>query len=518
MNGADALISASHAAGIEVCFANPGTTEMAMVDAITRSKKLRPVLALFEGVASGAADGYARVSGKVASVMLHLGPGLANATANLHNARRAQSPVVNWVGDHTTWLLPHDPPLASDIAAIARGSSKWIRTTGTLAQLPFDAVAALEAAMSPVPGVATLILPADLQEASLPAGFQMPTPSLARPLARPPHPETIAATVRLLREAKSPLLFVGGTATDRKGLVDATRLAEAVSAKVLFEQFPRYTRREPGLPSPEKLGYLPFQARAQLAPHDVVVVLGAGTPVPFFGYGNDSPTLTAEGARVIEPAAGGADVHAVLAALCDAVSAKATHQAAVGTVDLPEPDGPLQPQSICQAIAKQLPENAIVVDEGITSSLALYPALAGARPHDYIACKGGSIGYGTPVATGAAVAAKGRRVIAYVGDGSALYTLQSLWTQAREGLDVTTVILANDKYAVLQMELMRAGGAIEGPGADLTELGRPSLDFEHLAKGYGVPGRTVRDVPALNKALRESFETPGPSLVSCAFG
>jgi acetolactate synthase-1/2/3 large subunit len=518
MNGADALVSASRAAGVDVCFANPGTTEMAMVDALTRSKSMRPVLALFEGVASGAADGYARVSGKPASVMLHLGPGLGNATANLHNARRAQSPVVTWVGDHATWLLPYDPPLATNIDAIARGASKWVRTSGTLDALPFDAVHAVEAAISPIAGVATLILPADLQEAPLPDGFVLPPAAPAKPVCRPISTEAIEQAARLIREAKSPLFFVGGPVTDKKGLVDATRLAEHVKGKVLFEQFPRFTRREPGLPSPEKLGYLPFQARGQLGDHDVVVVLGAGAPVPFFGYPGDSPKLVAQNARVVDPAEGGRDVHAVLAALCDSMGAPAKHRAATGRVEQSDPDGPLQPQTICQAIAKYLPENSIVVDEGITSSLALYPALTGAVPHDYIACKGGSIGYGTPVATGAAVAAPDRRVVAYVGDGSAMYTIQSLWTQARENLNVTTVILANEKYAVLQMELMRSGGSLEGPGADLTEIGRPVLDFEALAKGMGVPARSVRDIASLVKALKESFATPGPMLISCCFG
>jgi acetolactate synthase I/II/III large subunit len=478
---------------------------------------MRPVLALFEGVASGAADGYARISDKPASVMLHLGPGLGNATANLHNARRGQSPVVTWVGDHTTWLLPYDPPLASNIEAIARGTAKWVRTTGTLEALPFDAVAAVEAALSPVAGVATLIIPADFQEATLPDTYAMPPASLAKPIVRPLSTDAIEGTAKLAREAKRPLFFIGGPATNRQGLVDAARLAEKVGGAVMFEQFPRCTRREPGLPSPEKLGYLPFQARAQLAEYDVVVVLGAGTPVPFFGYPGESPKLVAENARVVDPAEGGRDVHAVLAALCDALGALKKPEKVAGRIEQTDPTGPLQPQTICQAIARYLPENAIVVDEGITSSLALYPALTGALPHEYIACKGGSIGYGTPVATGAAVAAPGRRVVTYAGDGSSLYTLQSLWTQAREGLDVTTIILANDKYAVLQMELMRAGGAIEGAGSHLTELGHPSLDFEFLAKGYGVPGRTVRDVDGLVKALKESFSTPGPMLISCVF-
>jgi acetolactate synthase-1/2/3 large subunit len=240
--------------------------------------------------------------------------------------------------------------------------------------------------------------------------------------------------------------------------------------------------------------------------------------VPFFGYPGDSPKLVSEAARVVDPAEGGRDVHAVLAALCDALGAPAAHKGAAGRVEQGDPEGPLQPQTICQAIARYLPENAIVVDEGITSSLALYPALTGAVPHDYIACKGGSIGYGTPVATGAAVAAPDRRVVAYVGDGSAMYTLQSLWTQAREGLNVTTVILANEKYAVLQMELMRSGGALEGPGSDLTEINRPPLDFELLAKGMGVTARTVRDTPSLIDALKKSFATPGPMLIACCFG
>jgi acetolactate synthase I/II/III large subunit len=517
MNGADALITASRGAGIEVCFANPGTTEMAMVNGLTRSRALRPVLVLFEGVAAGAADGYARVAGKPAVVLLHLGPGLGNATANLHNARRARAPVVTWVGDHATWVLPHDPPLASDIEAIARGTSKWVRTSPTTASVPFDAIEAIEAAISPACGVATLILRADLLEAALPEGFVPPAKGVPRPLARPTAPEAVADLLGLVRAAKSPLFFIGGPATDRAGLIDATRLAEHVGGKVLFEQFPRFTRREPGLPSPGKLAYFPQQARQQLAEHDLVVVIGATVPVPFFGYPGENPRLTTDSARVVDATCGAVDAHAVLAALCDAAGAPARHRGAVGRVEHDEPEGPLGPQTISRAIARHLPADAIVIDEGITGSAPLYPALAGGPPHDYLACKGGSIGFATPAATGAAIAAPGRRVVAYVGDGSAAYTLQSLWTQAREGLDVTTVVLANDRYAILQVELSRAGGALEGPGADLTELGRPSLDFEALARGYGVPARTVTDTAAFSRALRESFATPGPMLIACRY-
>lgn len=516
MNGADVLLEVSESLGVEVCFANPGTTEMALVDALSRRSGVRPILTLFEGVASGAADGYARIAGKPASVLLHLGPGLANASANLHNARRGQSPVVNWVGDHASWLVRHDPPLASDIEAIARGTSKWIRTARSLADLPVDAAEAVHAATAPVPGVATLILPADFAEAPWDAALPCPVVAPRAPAAVPEA--SIEAALRALRGAKNPLVLVGGVATDRTGLTDAARLAEALSATLLFDQFPRCARRAPDLPSPDKLGYLPFQARAQLQSHDVIALFGADEPVPFFGYAGDSPKLVPDGARVLVPAPPGTDVHAVLAALCDAAGAARAPRGVAGRAEKGAASGALQPDTVCASLARLLPEDAVVVDEGITSSLALYPALTGAAPHDYIASKGGSIGFATPVATGAAIAARGRRVVAYVGDGSAAYTLQSLWTQAREGLPVTTVVLVNDKYAILQMELMRAGGSLEGAGGALTELDRPPLDFEHLAGGFGVPARTVKDLAAFDRALEESFATPGPMLIACRFG
>jgi acetolactate synthase I/II/III large subunit len=518
MNGADALIAASAGAGMEVCFANPGTSEMAMVDALRRNKALRPVLVLFEGVASGAADGYARIAGKVAGVMLHLGPGLGNATANLHNARRAQSPVVNWVGDHSTWLLPHDPCLASNIDAIARGSSQWVRTTRTLEDLPFDAVEAMQAAYGPVAGVATLIVPMDFAEAPLADGFVLPAATPARPLPRPLATREIEALAKALREAKSPLVLLGGPASDARGLRLGAAIAEAVGGKVLFEQFPRCARREPGLPSPDKLGYLPFMARGQLGEHDVVALFGADPPALFFGYPGEAPRLTRPDARVFDPARGGGDVHAALEAVAELVSAPKQPKNVARKAEFGEPSGLLEPTAICRAIAALLPENAIVVDEGITSSLPLYSTLTGAAAHDYLACKGGSIGFSTPVGTGAAIAAPGRRVITYVGDGSAAYTIQSLWTQAREGLDVTTIVLQNDKYAVLQMELMRTGAPVDDVNEALTNLQRPSLDFEAIGRGFGVPSRTVRDLPAFVAALKESLATPGPTLISCAFG
>ncbi len=517
MRGADALVQASLHAGIQVCFANPGTTEMAIVDALRDSAAPRSVLALFEGVASGAADGYARIAGRPAAVLLHLGPGLANASANLHNARRAQSPVVCWIGDHTTWLSPHDPPLASDIESMARSSAHWVRTLRTLDALPFDAAEAVAASLGPPPGVAALIIPADLQEARVVGPYRMPAPVPAKPRPAPLEVTRLEHVANKLRDAKSPLLLLGGTGTDQRGVRDAARIAEATRGKLLLEQFPRCLRRAPGLPAPDKMAYLPFMARRQLAAHDLVVVAGADAPVCFFGYEGEKPRLEAPGAEVIDVAAGGVDVCDALEALAELVGAEPRPQKVAAAAEHGDTSGALQPESISRTLARLLPEYSVVVDEGITSSLALYPALTGAAAHDYLANKGGSIGFGIPAATGAAIAAPGRRVVCYVGDGSAVYTIQALWTQAREELDVTTIVLVNKSYAVLQMELMRTNSPIEGVSRQMTEIGGPDLDFVRIARGFGVPAREVKEPIQLEGALRESFSTPGPYLIAATF-
>lgn len=517
--GADALIAASHTAGIEVCFANPGTTEMGMVNALASSKTIRPVLALFEGVASGAADGYARIAGKPAAVMLHLGPGLGNATANLHNARRARTPVVSWVGDHTTWLLPHDPPLTSDIAAIAKGTSQWIRTTQRIASVGEDAVAAVRAAYGPPGGVATLIVPADHQESALPEGFALPADTHAGPRAEPLAKDAVERAARRLTESRKPALLLGGPATHLAGLRAAARVARVTGAKLLLEQFPARLRREPGMPQTERLAYLPQMARAQLTAYDVVAPFGTERPVCFFGYDGEAPELTAAGSEILDVTGRRGDAVLTLEALADALDAPAYEPSdAAPAQRQPLPTGKLDAAAVCASLAEQLPEDAIVVDEAITASLPLHVSLGTAAPHDYLSFKGGSIGAGTPCATGAAVAAPERRVVAYVGDGSAMYTLQSLWTQAREGLNVTTIIAVNAKYAILQLEIMRAGGRLEGAGSELTEIAEPPLDFVHLATGFGVPARRATTAEEFNQALKESFQTPGPMLIAAHLG
>lgn len=510
--GAEALVLASVQAGVEVCFANPGTTEMSIVAALGDVAGIRSVPVLFEGVASGAADGYARLTERPAAVLLHLGPGLANATANLHNARRAVSPVVAWVGEHTTWIDPLDPPLASDVASIAKGTARWIERVARVTDFARCAREAVAAAVGPPGGVATLLLPDDLQKASWPeplAGCALAAAPDPAPVERS-HVEAIAARVRA---ARSPLLLLGGIAVDAAGLAAAARIAAAASVTLLVEQFPRCLRREPRLPRPGRVHYLPSMARPQLAEHDVVVLAGADRPVCFFGYDGEAPELVADGAAVLELAPVSADPRDALDALADALDAPDTWAIAEVRERPAPPQGRLSSEAMAVAVAALLPDGAIVVDEAITSSPALYSALECGPAHDYLSCKGGAIGWGIPAATGAAIAAPGRRVVTVVGDGSAAYTVQALWTQARERLDVTTVVVVNRRYAILQLELMRAHHALEGPGETLTRIDAPGMDYCALARGFGVDARRVATAEELAHALRESFAAGGPMLI-----
>jgi acetolactate synthase-1/2/3 large subunit len=512
--GADALISASVSEGVAVCFANPGTTEMAIVDALRAHDQIRAVPTLFEGVASGAADGYARLANKPASVLLHLGPGLANASANLHNAKRAQSSVVCWIGDHTRWLRPYDPPLHSNIESIAHATAQWVLQVLDTRWVTSAAQGAIQAARGPRRGVSMLVLPADVMEE------KNSTPATAMSIGFASQSLDIHALVDVddeaqkLRQARSPLLLLGGAMGDEESLRRAHQIAHRVGGTVLLEQFPTCVRRSPGVSAPERLAYLPFQARAQLANHDRIVLVGADAPVCFFGYEGQAPSLAPDGCPVVDTVGAHGNGHVVLDTLAQALDCTSDEVMGAETLEAASVTGALQPVTLCRSLAQALPDNAIVVDEGITGSLPLYSSLRGAAPHDLLTCKGGSLGFSMPAATGAAIACPDRRVISYVGDGASLYTIQALWTQAREGLDVTTIVLVNRKYAVLQFELMRTNAPVVGDSDALTTLNRPDIDYVALANGFGVPAQAVSTLDAFQRALTHSFQTSGPTLIA----
>ena len=509
MNGAQALIRTLVDAGVDVCFANPGTSEMHFVAALDDVPQMRAVLTLFEGVATGAADGYARMAGRPAATLLHLGPGLANGIANLHNARRARTPLVNIVGDHATSHKRLDAPLESDLDALAGAVSGWLRRSLATADLAEDAVEAIAAATAPPGCVATLVLPADVSWGE--GGRTAAPPRRRRPAPVPP--DDVAAAGDVLAGAGSAVLFLGGDALTEQGLLAAARIAAQTGARLLCETFPARLPRGAGLPFVKPLPYPPEPALAELAGTDHLVLAGARRPVAFFAYPGLPGTFAPPDCEVHVLAEPGQDATEALCALADRIAPDATP--VVAPPHRPElPRGPLTPKSLAEVVGALLPEGAIVVDEALTSGIHLAAATAGAPRHDWLTLTGGAIGQGLPSATGAAVACPDRPVLGIQADGSAMYTITALWTCAREQLDVTTVICDNRAYAILDSELQRVGAVGDGQRARaLLDLRRPDLDFVALATGMGVPATRATTAEELADQLARALAEPGPHLV-----
>lgn len=509
MNGAKALIETLINAGIDVCFSNPGTSEMHFVAALDNSA-MRAVLCLFEGVASGAADGYARIAGKPAITLLHLGCGLGNALANLHNARRARVPMVNIVGDHATYHMQYDAQLQSDIETVARNCSTWVRTSMSTAQLTADAAEAIAVAKGPPAQVATLILPADV------SWGDGATPQAAPVAATPPAPDAAVVNeiAKVLHSGKKTAILLGGRVLTEPGLVAASRIAQKTGAKLLCETFPARLERGAGLPHVERLAYLAEMASVQLDGYEHLILVDAKEPVSFFAYPGKKSYLVPEGCTTHHLATPNQNVLAGLEALVDALDARSTEPLRQKLERPKLPSGKLTAAKVCQAIGALLPEHAIISDEANTSGVMLPAATAGAPRHDVLTLTGGAIGQGLPVAIGAAIAAKDRPVIALVGDGSAMYTIQALWTMMRENLNITTIVFNNRSYAILNIELQRTGADKPGPKAKAQlDLSEPPLDFVAIARGMGVPARTAATAEAFNEALAWALREPGPHLI-----
>ena len=511
MDGAQALMRTAADGGVTACFANPGTTEMQLVAALDAEPRIRPVLGLFEGVVTGAADGFARMAEMPALTILHLGPGLANGLANLHNARRAHTPVVNLVGDHATWHRDADAPLTSDIASLAAPMSGWFRASHHADHLAGDMADALSAALDPPGRVATLVVPQDLAWADVDVDSSPEVKPASRPLVPPSTVEAVATTLRAMGERA--MLMVGGTGARRDGLLAAKRIEEATRCRVVTEGNPARMERGAGVPSFGRVPYFPEQARQSFDGIEVLVLAGATDPVNFFGYPGQESHPRPESCELVGLAEPGDDVVHVLEALADALDAPSAVVPLIELAGLPSGSA-LGPGELGAALAALQPEGAIVVDEAITSGGPYAAAARGAAPHDVLALTGGAIGYGLPTAVGAAVACPDRPVVALQADGSGMYTVQSLWTMARESLDVTVVVCANRSYRILEVELMRAGITEPGPAArSLTGLGGPEIDWVSIARGMGLHADRATTADELVGHLTRAFTTPGPALV-----
>lgn len=510
MNGAEGLLRTLIRAGVEVCFTNPGTSEMHLVAALDRLPSMRCVLGLFEGVVTGAADGYARMAEKPACTLLHLGPGLANGLANLHNANRAGVPMVNLVGQHATYHLRQDPPLASDIEAIARPFSKWVRTCCSASETGNDAAEAVIAARTAPGRIATLILPADA--AWNEGGIDSPLPAM--PHAPVPAPETIARTAGMLRPGLRTALLLNGNSLHGRGLRAAGSIAAATNAKLLAPYPFTRIERGAGRPNVERIAYIFEQAVEQLKEFRQIILVGAAAPLSYFAAPGKNSVPMPPDCEIHTLCTPQEDCVYALEALSDALSIRGTQPLAEQPSRPALPVGDITLSGLARAVSALLPENAIVVDESMTSGREMMPATKGAAPHDWLANTGGSIGIALPLAVGAAIACPQRKVLCLSADGSGMYTAQALWSMAREGLHVTTVIFANRVYGVLKREFSYLGVGNPGPTArNLFEISRPELDWVSLSKSMGVPGAKVDSLEQFTKVLRQGFESAGPSLI-----
>lgn len=510
MNGAEILVQTLLANGINVCFANPGTSEMHFVAALDRSNGMRCVLGLFEGVVTGAADGYFRMLERPASTLLHLGPGLSNGLANLHNAKKAQSGIVNIVGEHVTSHIRFNAPLTADIEGLARPVSRWVQTAPAAASIATLTADAITAAAGPPPAIATLILPGDT--AWTEAAFV--EHKAAAPRFKPVASATIDRAAQLLKSGEPTLMILAGPALKGPALDFAGRIAGRTGCRIATQFFSARLERGVGRVPLERIPYAVDAAIAMLKPFRHIITVDTGEPIAFFAYPNKPSQLKPEGCDVFALSDDGEDCLQALSALADAVGAKSDDRLVQQSSERNRPTGPLSSQAVAQALLATIPENGILVDESVTTGRESFDVTAGALPHDTLQNMGGSIGFGTPVATGAAIACPDRRVLCIAGDGSAMYTLQSLWTQVREGLNITTVICANRKYQILKNEFNAVGAGTPGPKAlSMLDIDNPALDWVALANGMGVSATRVATAEDLCRAIDRGMREPGPYLI-----
>jgi acetolactate synthase I/II/III large subunit len=528
-NGADVLTDTLLANGVDVCFANPGTSEMHFVGALDRKPQMRCVLGLFEGVVTGAADGYARMLDKPAATLLHTGPGLANGLANIHNAKRAQTPMVNIIGDHATYHLPFDAPLTSDIEGLAKPMSHWVKRVGSVDEVSKDAADAIAAAKTKPGQIASLILPADVAWTSLSQGTS-PLVRVEPPVAHPPSNEVITKVAKALTEqgvnAANITILVSGLALRTQSLNLVNRIAKSAGVRLMAQQANSRTERGAGRVPIDRVPYSVDLALKTFAATTRMILVGAKAPVGFFAYPGKPSSMLPTSCEVIELVSAEQDVDAALVMLADAlgVSKELDVSNTVDAIDstriiaaaVQQPR--LNPANISQIVAALIPAGAIVCEEAVSSGRDLFPATWGSAPHDWIQITGGAIGLGLPLALGAAIACPNRKVIDLQADGSGMYTLQALWTMARERCDVLVLLYANRRYNILLGELKAVGaaGADSKPGYNasrMLDLIDPSLDWVHLAKGMGVDAARVETPKQLADLMASALTKTGPFLI-----
>lgn len=511
MTGAEAIIGSLADCGVRACFANPGTSEMHLVTALDREPRIKSVLCLFEGVATGAADGYARMAGVPALTLLHLGPGYLNAGANIHNAKRAYVPMVNLIGDHAVTHRQYDAPLASDIAGLAGPNSRWLKSVDHVSEAGQLAVEAFEASYGPPPGPVSLVMPADTAWTK---GASRASPG-TRAVLRVADETLIEEAGRAVVKAKRPAILVNGTALHPGG-VQVLRRLEMQGVRVITDTFMARHVRGGGLYDVPRLPYFAEMAVGVLADVDLLLIAGTKPPVAFFAYPNTPGAFTPKGARTISLGGPDTDSLDAVAKLVDWLSAPIAPLVSNWSRPEPATGDTFNPHTIGQSLAALLPEDTLISDDGVTSGLPIYQVMATGPRHEWLGHTGGAIGQGMPVAVGAAIARPDVKTVCLAGDGAGMYTVQALWTMARENLDVLTIVFVNHAYRILKIELTRTGAGNPGPAANgMLSLGSPEIDWVKLSEGLGVGAEAVSTCAQFNDALKRAVATRGPRLIAC---
>lgn len=516
--GAEALVRTLIAGGVDTCFANPGTSEMHFVAALDRIPGIRCVLGLQENSVTGMADGFFRVTRRPAATLLHCGPGYANGIANIHNARRAGSGMLNIVGDHAIPHVPHDSPLTADVDALVGATSQWHAFGTEPGRIGLDASRGLEAASAGYGQVASLVLPANVSWSD---GGVDARPAAPR-LPMMPDPYRIKQVASALRSGRKAAIILGTPAVVpdlHQLLVGIARESGAtLIGSPMISSMP-HGRGRLVLPV---VPYSVDEAVEALAPYDIVVLVNCPPPTGFFLYPGRPSFLHRPDADVLILSREDQDAAGALKALAAELGAKPEAVPAPKSEAIPRVSGPIEPSGFAAVVARLLPEDAIVVNEALTLGGGFREVVPRAAPTDWLTVTGGAIGGGIPLATGAAIGAQAmgrpdRRVVTLQADGSAAYTVQGLWTQARENLPVTTLLLNNRSYAILLGEYAKVGANPGRTASDMMSLDRPAIDWCAIANGFGVASEAVTTLDALDLVLTKALALDGPMLIDVQF-
>ncbi|HKY04756.1 MAG TPA: thiamine pyrophosphate-binding protein, partial [Blastocatellia bacterium] len=544
MTGAEAMYEMMVREGVRYIFGNPGTTELPLMDMFAARDEVEYILALHEDSALGMACGYADATGRAAVVNLHTNPGLAHALGNLYNAYRAGTPLVVTAGQQDSRALIDEPLLTADMIELARQHTKWAWEIRHASEIPACLARAFKIAETPPTGPVFISLPVDTMEAS--ADIELPGVTRVAWRMRGDR-ESIRKAALLLASSRNPAI-IAGDGCARSGATSAlTTFAEKIAARVYAEPLNSLL----SFPTDHPLYAGPLfanakQTRAQLEGTDTILIIGANNLAPLVYTGQRmlppesrliqinaddrelGKNFPAEVAIQADPRSALEDLIEAFEALAnDEIDAGISHRRDLLTARIAEArakfveqatvideGGLMSPGFVAREMRRAAPRNTVLVDESVTSTAFVRTLFDLDEPNTYFYAKGGSLGLGLPSAVGVKLAMADRPVVCAVGDGSALYSIQALWTSARYRLAVKFVVFNNTSYMILKGGLLAFQGAAMKrgvfPGMDLTE---PEIDFVRLAESFGVAARRVAAQTELRPALDWAFEHEGPVLL-----